>query len=43
VNKDRKIKIWAQANAVLIIKVNKICIQKKIVKVMEDVSENTGH
>lgn len=29
--------------AALIIQVNKICIQKKAVKVMENVSATTGH
>lgn len=43
-NEERKIKVWAQTKAALIIiQVNKICIQKKTVKVMENVFVSTGH
>lgn len=42
-NEERKIKIWVQTKAALIIQGNKICIRKKTVKVMENVSASTGH
>lgn len=42
-NEQRKIKVWAQTKVALIIQVNKICIQKKTVKVMENVFASTGH
>lgn len=42
-NGEREIKIWAQTKAALIIQVNKICIPKKSVKVMENVPASTGH
>lgn len=43
VNEEIEIKISAQTKAALIIQVNKICIQKKTVKVIENVSVSTGH
>ena len=42
-NEERKIKVWAQTKAALVIQVNKVCIQKKTVKVMETVFARTGH
>ena len=42
-NEERKIKVWAQTKAALVIQVNKVCIQNKTVKVMKTVFARTGH